>query len=138
MPLTLMISEGALPRGSEKKALQQITESFVKLHGLTGNSALKHLVTGSFHILPKGTTFQNGEDVTGVWIEWKAPAFALADADILRNHFAEATEIIHNLSNGTLAREKIWSNVVHAVDGSWNFKGQAFSNEQLGQELSKG
>jgi hypothetical protein len=53
-------------------------------------------------------------------------------------HFADATEIIMELSGGKQPAEHIYSNVVHTLDGSWNFNGIAMTNEEIGAEIAKG
>ena len=40
MPLTLTLTEGVLPIGKEKEAVAQITDAFLKNHGLTGNKVM--------------------------------------------------------------------------------------------------
>ncbi|MCP4201679.1 MAG: hypothetical protein GY769_07070 [bacterium] len=52
--------------------------------------------------------------------------------------FKNATDLIHELSGGKQPREEIYINVVHTVDGAWNLDGQALTNEQLGDAVSKG
>ena len=54
------------------------------------------------------------------------------------NFFADATEIIHQLSGKTQPKDNIYVNVLHAVDGGWNLDGKAMTNEELGAEISKG
>lgn len=138
MPLTLSLTEGVLPKGSEKQAVSQITDAMLKWHGLTGNKVMTPNVTATVHVLPKGSTFSGGEEFSGAWIEWKVPSFAFNDRAILKGFGEDATTIIHELSDGKQARDNIYFNVVHTVDGSWNLDGQAMSNEELGNEISKG
>ena len=40
MPLTLTLTEGAIPAGAEKEAVQKITNSMLKHHGLLGNKVI--------------------------------------------------------------------------------------------------
>jgi hypothetical protein len=35
-------------------------------------------------------------------------------------------------------KENIYVNVVHTVDGAWNLDGQAMTNEELGEAISRG
>jgi hypothetical protein len=44
----------------------------------------------------------------------------------------------HGLSGGRQPRDNIYVNVVHAVDGAWNFDGKALTNAELGAAISKG
>jgi hypothetical protein len=138
MPLTLHITEGVIPAGSEKTAVQQITEIFLKWHNLTGNNVMTQNVTAMVSIVPKGRTFSGGKEVSGAWIEWKTPGFAFADRDIQIGCAKECTDVIYNLSGGKQPRDNIYFNVVHTVDGTWNLDGQAMTNEQLGEAISQG
>ncbi len=138
MPLTLTLSEGVLPAGTEKQAFMRLSEAMQKWHGLTGNAVMTPNVTGTIHVLPKGSTFSGLEEVSAAWIEWKVPSFAFNTREIQQRYFAEATDIIHKLSGGTLPKDRLWINVVHTVDGAWNLDGQAMTNEQLGEAISKG
>ncbi|MFT4798259.1 MAG: hypothetical protein ACI9W1_001691 [Candidatus Azotimanducaceae bacterium] len=137
MPLTLTLTEGAIPAGSEKEAVSQITKSMLKHHGLLGNGVMTPNITAHVSVLAKYSTFSGGEEFSGVWMEWKVPAFAFASREIQLAHFSEATEIIRALSGGKLPIENIYSNVIHTVDGSWNFNGIAMTNEEIGKEISK-
>jgi hypothetical protein len=138
MPLTLTLTEGVLPEGAEKTAVARITDAFLRSHGLAGNEVLAPNVTAHVNVIPKDRSFAGGEPVEGAWIEWKVPAFALANRDVQKDFFAEATRIIHDLSGGRLSKDRIWTNALHAVDGSWNLNGIAMTNEELGAVISKG
>ena len=138
MPLTLTLTEGVLPAGTEKQAVSKITEAMLKWHGLTGNTVMTPNVTATVHILPKGSTFSGGEEFLGAWIEWKVPSFAFNDRKVQLGFSEDATNIIHELSNGKQPKNNIYINVVHTVDGTWNLDGKAMTNEQIGEALSKG
>ncbi len=138
MPLTLTLTEGVLPVGKEKDAVQQITASLLKTHGLTGNSVMTPNITANVHIVQKGHSFSGGEDFSGAWAEWKVPSFALSDKEVIKQHFAEVTEIIYQLSGGKQPKDNIYVNVLHAVDGGWNLDGLAMSNDELLDAISKG
>ena len=138
MPLTLTLTEGVLPTGKEKEAVQRLTDSMLKWHDLTGNSVMTPNITATVHVLTKGSTFSGGKEFSGAWAEWKVPSFALNNREIQVGHFKDVTEIIHELSGGKQSKDNIYVNVVHAVDGGWNLDGQAMTNEELGQAISKG
>ena len=138
MPLTLTISEGAIPAGQEKEAIKLLTESFLKHHQLTGNSVMTPNVTANVSIIKDGFSFSGGKEFKGVWVEWKVPSFAFADESIQKLFGKDTTDIIQKLSNGKQAKENIFFNVVHTVDGAWNLDGGAMSNEELGSAISKG
>jgi len=138
MPLTLTLTQGVLPIGTEKEAVKQITDSFLKNHGLTGNTVMTPNITANIHIVPKGSSFSGGREFLGAWAEWKVPSFALADDAVIKQHFAEVTKIIFKLSGEKLPKDNIYVNVVHAVNGGWNLDGIAMTNEELGEAISKG
>jgi hypothetical protein len=138
MPITLTLTEGVLPLGTEKEAVKLITDAFLKNHGLTGNTVMTPNITATVHVLPKSSTFSGGNEFLGAWVEWKVPSFALANRDVQKQFFADATEIIHNLSERKQPKDNIYVNVVHAVDGGWNLDGIALTNEELGEAISKG
>ncbi len=138
MPLTLTVSEGVLPEGAEKLAIQRITDAMLKWHALSGNKVMTPNVTASVHVIPKTRTFSGGKEISGAWIEWKVPSFAFDSREIQVGFFKDATDIIHELSGGKQPRDNIYANVVHTVDGTWNLDGRAMTNEELGEAISKG
>jgi len=138
MPLTLHLTEGVIPSESEKKAIKQITDVFLKWHDLTGNRVMTPNVTAMLQVVPKGSTFSGGKAVAGAWIEFKTPSFAFTDRDVQIGLAKEATDIIYELSGGKQPRDNIYFNAVHTVDGTWNLDGQAMTNEELGVAISKG
>ena len=138
MPITLTLTEGVLPQGAISKAIAQITDSFMKHHAMSGNKIMTPNVTAHVNVLPKGLSFAGGKEVDGAWIETKTPSFALASHEVQSGFFTEATEIVHRLSGGTLPKERIWANGVHAVDGTWNINGITMTNAQIGEAVSRG
>ncbi len=138
MPLTLHLTEGVIPAGTEPNAVKQITDVFLKWHNLAGNKVMTPNVTAMCEVLPKGSTFSGGEAVSGAWIEFKTPAFAFTDRDVQIGLAKEATDIIVELSAGKQPRDNIYFNVVHTVDGTWNLDGKAMTNEQLGEAIARG
>lgn len=136
MPLTLTLTEGVLPPGSEKQAIEQLTAAMLKHHGLTGNKVMTPNITANVHMLPKSCTFSGGKEFSGAWVEWKVPSFAFNSRDIQQGYFEDATNIIYALSGSKQAKDNIYINVVHAVDGAWNFDGRAMTNEEIGAAIS--
>jgi len=65
------------------------------------------------------------------FVEWKVPAFAFSSRDIQVGYIEEATNIIHSMSGEQQPKNRIWVNVVHAVDGAWGIGGVALTNAQL-------
>ena len=138
MPIVLTLTDGVLPKEQQHKAVKQITDAFLKHHGLAGNAVMTPNVTSHLVILPEGHTFAGGEAIRGAWIETKTPSFALADEAQQRAFFGEATQILHDLSEGVLPKSQIWSDGLHAVDGTWNLNGKAVTNAELGQAIAAG
>ncbi|MFZ2451651.1 MAG: 4-oxalocrotonate tautomerase [Methylovulum miyakonense] len=138
MPLTLTFTEGALPEGAEKQIVAKLTDSMLKWHGLVDNTVMTPTITAQVHVIPKGRTFTGGQELSGAWVEWKAPSFAFSTREIQIGHIEEATNIVHEASGGNLPKNQIWVNVVHAVDGAWGIGGLAMTNAELGEAISKG
>lgn len=138
MPLTLTLTEGVLPKGKEKIAFAQLSEALLKWHGLTGNKVMIPNVIGSIHVLNKDQTISGMQETPVAFIEWKLPSFAFTNRDAQLGYFEEATNIIHELSGGKQPKDKIFINVVHAVDGAWNFEGKALTNAEIGERVSMG
>lgn len=138
MPLTLTLTEGVIPAGQEKLAFARLSEAMLKWHGLAGNTVMTPNVVGSLHVMPKGTTFTGIDETPVAFIEWKVPSFAFTDRSVQQGYFAEATDIIHEMSGGKQPRDKIFINVIHAVDGAWNFDGKAMTNAEIGAAIAAG
>lgn len=138
MPITLTLTEGVLPQAAISQAVARITDSFMKHHALLGNKVMTPNVTAHVNVLPKGLSFAGGKEVDGAWIETKTPSFALASHEVQSSFFTEATQIVHELSDGKLPKERIWANGVHAVDGTWNINGVPMTNAQIGQAVAQG
>jgi len=138
MPLTLTLSEGVVPVGTEKQAFARLCETMLKWHGLTGNKVMTPNVVGSIHVIPKKLTFSGLNEASVAFVEWKVPSFAFNTAEIQQGYIAEATGIIHEMSGKKLPKSNIWVNVVHAVNGAWGIGGQAMTNTQLGEAISRG
>jgi hypothetical protein len=131
MPLTLTLTEGVLPKGQETLAFARLSDAMLKWHGLTGSAAITPNIVGSINVVPKEHTFSGSKEATVAFIEWKVPAFAFNTREIQSGYIEEATEIIHSMSGKKQPRERIWVNVVHAVDGAWGIGGVALTNAQL-------
>src|SRR3954469_6845015 len=121
MPLQLTLTEGVLPEGQEKVAFARLSEAMLKWHGLTGNRVMAPNVIGECRLLPRDRTFSGMQEAQIAVIEWKVPSFAFASRDVQTGYFEEATSIIHDMSGGKHPRDRIFINVVHTVDGAWNF-----------------
>jgi hypothetical protein len=53
MPLTFTLTEGVLPKGSEKAAFQKLCEAMLSWHGLQGNQVMTPNVVGSIQLFPR-------------------------------------------------------------------------------------
>jgi hypothetical protein len=138
MPLTLLVTEGVIPKNREQETVARLSESFLKLHGLTGNKFMTPNVIGHIQVLPADRSFSGLKTVPVAMIEWKVPSFAFTNRDVQVNYIKEATDIIHEVSGGKQSKDHIWVNVTHAVDGAWGIAGNAMTNAQLGEAVAKG
>lgn len=132
MPLTLTLTEGVLPKGQEKVAFSRLSDAMLKWHGLAQNEAMKRNIVGSIHLVPKEHSYSGSKEASVAFVEWKVPSFAFASREIQVGYVQEATDIIHELSLAQHPKDRIWVNVVHAVDGAWGIAGMALTNAQLG------
>ncbi len=138
MPLTLTLTEGVLPLGTEKATFVRLCEAMLRWHGLSENQVMTPNVVGSIQILPRSHTFSGLKETPVAFVEWKVPGIAFTDRDIQRGYVAEATQIVHEASGGKQPKEHIWCNIVHALDGGWGIAGQALTNAELGAGIAQG
>jgi hypothetical protein len=138
MPLTLTATEGVFPQGTEKQVFQRLCATMLKWHGLGDNRAMAANVVGSINILPRDLTYAGLQESTVVFIEWKVPSFAFNTRAIQQGYVEEATRIVAEASGGKQPLDRIWVNVLHAVDGAWGVAGSALTNEQLGELVARG
>jgi hypothetical protein len=138
MPLTLLVTEGVIPKNREQETFARLSESFLKAHGLVGNKFITPHVIGHIHVLPADRSFSGFKNIPVAMAEWKLPSFAFTTREAQLSYIKEATDIIHEASGGKQPRENIWVNVTHAVDGGWGIAGNAMTNAQLGEAIGKG
>lgn len=138
MPLTLTTTEGVLIKGTEQQTLTKLSQAFLKAHGLLGNKALTPNVVSSLHLLKPEHCIVNGAPTSVAVIEWKVPSFAFSSREVQLDYIAEATDIVYEASDRKHPKERIWVNVVHAVDGAWGIGGNALTNQQLIEAISQG
>jgi hypothetical protein len=138
MPLTLIVTEGVIPKDRESSTMARLSQSFLKVHGLAGNTVLTPNVIGHIQVLPKDSTFSGMKPTPVAIVEWKLPSFALASREVQTAYVEEATAIIHEASGGKHPKELTWVNVTHAVDGGWGIAGKAMTNAELGAAISQG
>lgn len=138
MPLTLIVTEGVIPKEREQQTIARLSEAFLKLHGLSGNKALTPNVIGHIQVIAKDSTFAGLQPSAVAIVEWKTPSFAFTSREIQAAYVEEATNIVHEASDGKHPRELTWVNMTHAVDGGWGIAGKAMSNAELGAAISQG
>jgi len=138
MPFTLTTTKGVLSQPAIEKAVKTITDSMLKWHGLSGSKIMTPNITSMVNILSSDHAFVGGEKTSAIWIEWRTPAFAFNDREIQIGHFKDCTDALFDLAEEKIPKDRIFINVVHAVDGAWNFDGGAVTNEEMGEALSAG
>ena len=92
MPLTLTLTEGALPDGAEAQAIARIADAFLAAHDLSGNRTMTPNVTANVSILPP------------------AKPGAPADASLAGQGSADAINLLgsgHPLADGLRSREAV-------------------------------
>jgi len=118
--------------------MARLGEAMLKWHGLTGNKVMAPNVIGTYQVLAKDQTFSGMQATAVVMIEWKVPSFAFSDRKVQLGYFEEATNIIHEMSGGRQPKDRIFINVVHTVDGAWNWEGKAMTNAEIGARVATG
>lgn len=131
MPLTLIVTEGVMPKQKEAQVIAQLSEAFLRLHGLAGNKFLTPNVIGHVQVIPKGSTFSGLKPTPVAIVEWLTPSFAFTSHDVRTAYIRVATDIVQEACGPAHPRESIWVNMKYAVDGGWGIGGEAFTNEEL-------
>ena len=136
MPITIQATEGVLSPAAGQQLFADLTDTFLRLHGLAGNAFLPPNVIGEINEIPAGRSFAGGQPANIVVVELKVPSFVLAAPEQKEAFIREATELVHQASEGKQPRERIWVNMVYTVDGLWGIAGQAYTNAQLGAAVA--
>ncbi|MFZ3087819.1 MAG: hypothetical protein WA123_07115 [Methylotenera sp.] len=136
MPLQIIATDGIFTEPNEKEVFAAVTESFLKHHNLVGNKFMTPNVIGEITIVPRGRTFAGGKPDNLVIIEIKAPSFALTSQEQKQAFVMEVTEAALKSSSGRVSRERVYVNMVYAVDGLWGIGGRAFTNQELGEAIA--
>jgi phenylpyruvate tautomerase PptA (4-oxalocrotonate tautomerase family) len=136
MPIAIIATEGILSPQSEQSAFAEITASFLRLHGLSGNPFLAPNIIGEIQQIPKGKSFAGGKPADIVIVELKVPSFVLATEEQKRAFVAEATAIMLRAGGGRIGRERIYVNMVFAVDGLWGIDGRTYTIQELGEAVA--
>jgi len=138
MPLTLIVTEGVIPKDREQQTITRLSQVFLDAHGLSGNKALTPNVIGHIQVIAKGSTFAGLQPTPVAIVEWKVPAIAFTSREVQSTYIEEATKIIREASGGKHPKEQTWVNVTHTVDGGWGIAGAARTNAELGTAISQG
>jgi len=138
MPLTLILTEGLVPPERQPATMARLSEAFLRLHGLSGNTALTRNVIGHVQSVPEGSTYAGLQPTKTAIVEWLTPSFAFSSHELRCAYVKEATDIVEEACEGRLARDAIWVNMRYAVDGGWGIAGQAYSNAELVEMASRG
>lgn len=136
MPVQLIVSEGVLSREAEQAVFRGLTDLLLELHGLSGNAFMTPNVIGEVVVVEKGRSFSGGEPAAIAIFELKVPSFVLASPELKQAWVARGTAIIEDAAEGRVDRERIFANVVHAVDGVWGIGGVAYDNVGLGEAIA--
>lgn len=138
MPLTLIVTEGVIPKERHQQTIARLSEAFLSAHGLVGNKVITPNVIGHVQVIAKDSTFAGYKPTPIALVEWKLPAFAFTSREAQAAYVEAATNIVHEASDGKHPRELIWVNVTHAVDGPWGIAGKAMTNAELGAAIAAG
>lgn len=136
MPIQVIATEGVLTESAEQEVFAKLTDLLLELNGLTGNKFMTPNVIGEVTLVPKGRTFSGGKPTAIVIFELKVPSTVLPNRDLQRAWISRGTAIILKAASGKVSKDRIWGNVVHAVDGLWGINGHAYTNAELGAVLS--
>jgi hypothetical protein len=131
MPIAITVTEGVFTPQSEQRVFDELSQSFLKAHDLAGNPFMTPNVIGDINVLPKGKIFSGGKPENLVIVELKVPSFALSEPAQKSAWVAEATDIVLRASEGRVARERVYINMVYAVEGLWGIGGKAYTNPEL-------
>lgn len=137
MPLTLIITEGVLPKSRHQATIARLSDAFLTLHGLAGNTFMTPNVIGHISELPVGTTYAGMQPMPVAIVEWLTPSFAFNTRELQQAYVAQATDILFEACDGKQARDNIWVNLKFAVDGMWGIAGRAYTNAELGEAIAK-
>ena len=137
MPITLYVTEGVLSESAEGEVFAELTSDFLKHHNLNGNSFLTPNVIGEINVIPRGKSFAGGKTADIAIVELKVPSFALASTEQKQGFVADATAAVVRASQGRISRDRVWVNMVYAVDGLWGIDGQAYANSDLLDSVSR-
>lgn len=136
MPVQVIATEGVLTASAEQEVFAKLTDLLLELNGLSGSTFMAPNVIGEVTIVPKGRTFSGGKPTAMVIFELKVPSIVLPTRDLQLAWIERGTAIILEAAFGKISKDRIWGNVIHAIDGLWGINGHAYTNTELGAVLS--
>lgn len=131
MPITLTLPEGLLSEEAEAGVFAELTDALLEVAQLTGNAFMTPNVVGTINVLPKRHIFSAGAPAAAAFIELKLPEIALASPEAKQAFTEKATDAVERAAAGAIPRDRIWTNIVYAADGSWGIAGRAHANADL-------
>ncbi len=66
MPLTPTMTEGVLCKVQAVSAVEKLTDAFLEMHNLTGNTVMTPNVTANVVFIEQGLNFSGGKPLAGV------------------------------------------------------------------------
>ncbi|MFT7560820.1 MAG: hypothetical protein ACI93R_002743 [Flavobacteriales bacterium] len=136
MPISLSFTEGSLNKQAAKQAAKEVTELFLELHNLSGNTVMGPGVTNHITFLPLDQSLSNGQPFVGAWIEARVPSFALTTAEQKKTFFSGAMDIVEKHGDGKIHRKDIHGSAIYAVDGTWILGGEVMTNDEIIAKIS--
>jgi phenylpyruvate tautomerase PptA (4-oxalocrotonate tautomerase family) len=138
MPISVQVTEGLLTTQGQREVLGRISETLLRLHGLTGNRFMTPNVVGHLSVSPVATSIAGGKPQSLAVIEIKVPAVTFPNTEVKQAFISEVTDIIDKLKAEDHPRERTYVMVNYAVDGAWGIGGKAYTNAELGGAVMAG
>lgn len=136
MPMQIIASEGVFTLSASQEVFARLTDLLLELNDLSGSEFMSRNVIGEVTIIPKNCTFSGGEPTDIVIFELKVPSIVLPTRESQLAWIERATDIIIEAAAGKVGKDRVWGNVVHAIDGLWGINGHAYTNQELGAVLT--
>ena len=138
MPISVQVTKGLLTPTGEREVFPLVADALLKVHGLSGNRFMTHNVIGHVVVSTESESYVGGKPQSLAIVEVKVPGITFPNAEVKQGFVTAVTDIVDRLKAGSHPRERTFVNVSHAVDGTWGIGGEAYSNAELGAEISKG
>jgi phenylpyruvate tautomerase PptA (4-oxalocrotonate tautomerase family) len=138
MPISVQITRGLLTPAGEREVFPLVADALLQVHGLSGNRFMTPNVIGHVIVSPESECYVGGKPQSLAIVEVKVPGITFPNAEVKQGFVTAVTDIVDRLKAGSHPRERTFVHVSHAVDGTWGIGGEAYSNAELGAEISKG